>query len=170
MEPTKTDIWAVGHMRGACEVRTYLVVVDESPEAETALRFAARRAAKTNGAVRILALIPPAEFVQWSGVQATMEDEAHQRAEALVMSAAGTLTNESGIRPSITVKQGDPVAVVRNTLDEMDDVAALVLGAAASGPPGKLVSHFAGADAGKLPCPIMIIPGGLDVEAIDRLS
>jgi nucleotide-binding universal stress UspA family protein len=170
MEPTKTDIWAVGHMRGACEVRTYLVVVDESPEAETALRFAARRAAKTNGAVRILALIPPAEFVQWSGVQATMEDEAHQRAEALVMSAAGTLTNESGIRPSITVKQGDPVAVVRNTLDEMDDVAALVLGAAASGPPGKLVSHFAGADAGKLPCPIMIIPGGLDAEAIDHLS
>ena len=52
----------------------------------------------------------------------------------------------------------------------MDDVAALVLGAAASGPPGVLVSHFAGADAGKLPCPIMIIPGGLDAEAIDRLS
>ncbi len=151
-------------------MRTYLVVVDESPEAETALRFAARRAAKTNGSIRILALIPPAEFVQWSGVQATMEDEAQQRAEALVMSAAGTLTDESGIRPSIVVKQGEPVAVVRKTLDEMDDVAALVLGAAASGPPGKLVSHFAGADAGKLPCPIMIIPGGLDAEAIDRLS
>ncbi|HKY81381.1 MAG TPA: universal stress protein, partial [Sphingobium sp.] len=29
--------------------RTYLVVVDESPEGETALRFAARRAAKTRG-------------------------------------------------------------------------------------------------------------------------
>ena len=73
-------------------MRTYLVVVDESPEAETALRFAARRAAKTGGAVRILALIPPAEFVQWGGVQATMEDEALQRAEALVTSAAGTLS------------------------------------------------------------------------------
>ena len=68
-------------------MRTYLVVVDESPEAETALRFAARRAAKTGGAVRILALIPPAAFVQWGGVQATMEDEALQRAEAAV--AAG---------------------------------------------------------------------------------
>ena len=52
----------------------------------------------------------------------------------------------------------------------MEDVAALVLGAAASGPPGTLVSHFAGADAGRMPCPIMIIPGGLDAEAIDRLS
>ena len=85
-------------------MRTYLVVVDESPEAETALRFAARRAAKTAGTIRILALIPPSEFVQWGGVQATMEDEALQRAEALVTSAAGTLTDESGIRPSITVR------------------------------------------------------------------
>ncbi len=98
-------------------MRTYLVVVDESPEAETALRFAARRATKTAGAIRILALIPPSEFVQWSGVQATMEDEALQRAEALVTSAAGTLTDESGIRPSITVRQGDPVTVVRRPLD-----------------------------------------------------
>lgn len=151
-------------------MRTYLVVIDESPEAETALRFAARRAAKTGGTIRILALIPPSEFVQWGGVQATMEDEAVQRAEALVTSAAGTLTNESGIRPAITVRQGDPVVVVRAMLEETDDVAALVLGAAASGHPGALVSHFAGADAGKMPCPIMVIPGGLDAEAIDRLS
>lgn len=151
-------------------MRTYLVVIDESPEAETALRFAARRAAKTGGSIRILALIPPAEFVQWSGVQATIEDEAVQRAEALVTSAAGTLTSESGIRPAITVRQGDPVGVVRKMLEETDDVAALVLGAAAGGHPGALVSHFAGADAGSMPCPIMVIPGGLDAEAIDRLS
>ena len=168
--PAMTPGGAIKATRGRWKVRTYLVVVDESPEAETALRFAARRAAQTGGAVRILALIPPAEFVQWGGVQATMEDEALQRAEALVTSAAGTLTDESGIRPSITVRQGDAVAVVRKTLDEMEDVAALVLGAAASGPPGTLVSHFAGADAGRMPCPLMIIPGGLDAEAIDRLS
>lgn len=151
-------------------MRTYLVVVDETPEAEVALRFAARRAAKTGGAVRILALIPPSEFVQWGGVQATIEDEARQRAEALVTGAAGTLTTESGIRPSITVKQGDAVTIVRNMLEESRDVAALVLGAAASGPPGALVAHFAGADAGKMPCPIMIIPGSLDSEAVDLLS
>lgn len=151
-------------------VRTYLVVVDETPEAEVALRFAARRAAKTGGTVRILALIPPSEFVQWGGVQATIEDEARQRAEALVTGVAGALTTESGIRPSITVAQGDAVTIVRKMLEESPDVAALVLGAAAHGPPGALVAHFAGADAGKMPCPIMIIPGSLDSEAIDRLS
>jgi len=151
-------------------MRTYLVVVDETAEAEIALRFAARRAAKTGGTVEILALIPPAEFVQWGGVQATIEEEARLRAEALVAGAAGTLIEESGIRPSITVKQGDAVTVVRQMLAESDTVAALVLGAAASGAPGPLVAYFAGADAGAMPCPIMIIPGSLTREAIDRLS
>lgn len=151
-------------------MRTYLVVVDETKEAEVALRFAARRAAKTGGAVQIVALIPPTEFVQWGGVQATIEEEAHQRAEALVMGAAGTLMEESGIRPVITVKQGEPVQVVRKILAENENIAALVLGAAASGAPGPLVAHFAGADAGALPCPVMVIPGSLTRDAIDRLS
>ncbi|MBB3981612.1 nucleotide-binding universal stress UspA family protein [Sphingobium fontiphilum] len=150
-------------------MRTYMVVLDESPEAETALRFAARRAAKTGGAVRILALVPPTEFVQWGSVQATMEDEARQRAEALVVGAAGTLMEEAGLRPTTIVRQGDPVEIVLEMLQE-HETAALVLGAAASGPPGPLVAHFAGADAGALPCPVMVIPGGLDMEAIDRLS
>ena len=40
---------------------------------------------------------------------------------------------------------------------------------AAPGAPGALVSHFA-AEAGTLPVPLMIVPGGLDAAAIDRLS
>jgi nucleotide-binding universal stress UspA family protein len=151
-------------------MRTYLAVVDETAEAEIALRFAARRAAKTGGTVLVLALIEPAEFVAWGGVQATIEDEARQRAEGLVASASGTLFDEAGIRPAILVRQGDPVLVIREVLEENDGIAALVLAAAASGAPGALVSHFTGADAGKLPCPVMIIPGSLDREAIDRLS
>lgn len=151
-------------------MRTYLVVVDETEESGVALRFAARRAAKTGGTVEILALVPPAEFVQWSGVQATIEEEARQRAEALVAGAAGTLVEEAGVRPTITVRRGEAVAVVREMLRDNPGIAALVLGAAPSGAPGPLVAHFAGADAGKLPCPVMIVPGSLDPETIDRLS
>lgn len=151
-------------------MRTYLVVIDDSPEAEIALRFAARRAVKTAGNVEILALIPPMEFVQWGGVMATLEEESRERAEALVMRAAGTLFTESGISPSITVRQGDGAKVVREMIAANDDIAALVLGAAASGAPGTLVSHFTGTDAGTLRVPVMIIPGSLDIAAIDRLS
>ena len=151
-------------------MRTYLAVVDETKEAELALRFAARRAAKTGGTVLVLAFVEKAEFVQWGGVQATIEEEARQRAESLVQSAAGTLVQEAGIRPSITVRQGEPVTVIRELLAENDQIAALVLSAAASGSPGPLVSYFTGTDAGKLPCPVMIIPGSLTREAVDRLS
>ncbi|MBW8910696.1 MAG: universal stress protein [Sphingomonas sp.] len=151
-------------------MRTYLVVIDETDAARIALRFAARRAAKTGGAVEILALVAPAEFVQWGAVQAAMEEEARLRAEALVAEAAGSLIEETGLRPSIMVRQGDPIAAIKTALRERPDVAALVLGAAASGTPGKLIAHFAGTEAGQLPCPLMIIPGSLSDEALDRLS
>ncbi len=151
-------------------IRTYLVVIDDSDEARVALRFAARRAAKTGGAVEILVVIAPPEFVQWGGVQAAMEEEARLRAEALVAQVAGEIIEETGLKPSIAVRQGEPVALVRERLKASPDISALVLGAAATGAPGPLVAYFAGVEAGNLPCPVMIIPGSLDDNAIDRLS
>ena len=151
-------------------MRKYLAVIDETDESRVALRFAARRASKTGGTVEIVVLIPPPEFVQWGGVQAAMEEEARLRAEALIAQVAGELMEEMGLRPSIVVEQGDPVSVVRKVLQEREDVAALVLGAAAAGTPGPLVAQFAGVEAGTLPCPVMIIPGSLSDEALARLS
>lgn len=151
-------------------MRIYLVVIDDTPEAEVALRFAARRAVKTGGGVEILALMPPQEFIAFGGVQATIEAEARQHAEALVAGAAGTLFEESGLKPAITVKEGDGPKVIHDMIEANPDIAALVLAAAASGAPGPLVAHFAGADAGKMTVPIMIVPGSLDREGIDRLS
>jgi nucleotide-binding universal stress UspA family protein len=150
--------------------RTYLCVVDASREAESALLFAARRAVKTGGGVHILALVPKAEFLQWGAVQATMEAEARDRAEALVTGAAGTLMAQAGVHPEITVKRGDPIVAVKALLAERGEIAALVLGAAPKGAPGPLVTHFAGQDAGSLPCPVMVIPGALSREDIERLS
>ncbi len=151
-------------------MRTYLVVIDETDEARTALRFASRRAHKTKGAVHILALVEQADFVAWGGVQATMEEEARVRAEELVTAAAGSIFEELGERPAITVKPGDAVDVVKDMLAEHPEIAALVLGAAANGPPGPLIAHFTGTNAGTLPCPVMVIPGSLSDEALDELS
>jgi nucleotide-binding universal stress UspA family protein len=151
-------------------VRTYLVVIDESDEARLALRFASRRAAKTGGAVHILALIEKADFVAWGGVQATMEAENREKAEELVKSAAGTIFEELGLQPEITVRDGAGVEVVRNLLEERPEIAALVLGAAPQGTPGPMVAHFTGNNAGSLRCPVMVIPGSLSDEQLDQLS
>ena len=150
-------------------MRTYLVVLDETTESRGALRFAARRAARTGGAVEIVAPIEPQEFVQWGGVQAAMEEEAKLRAEAMVLEASSAISEEAGVKPAITVRQGDAVKIVTDLLKERTGIAALVLGAGAS-TPGPLVTHFAGAAIGSLPCPLMIVPGSLSEQALDRLS
>ena len=150
-------------------MRVYLVIMDETDEASLALRFAARRAQRTGGAVHLLALVPPQPFVAFGGIQATIEEEARARAEALVTSAAGSMLNAGAKPPAIAVRTGDGVAVIREYLAEHPEVSALVLGAEASGGPGPLVSHFAGS-AGQLPCPVYVIPGGLTDEEIERLS
>src|SRR3546814_4763201 len=74
--------------------RTYMVVIDETDEARVALRFATRRAVKTGGHVLVLAIIPPAEFIQWGGVQAAMEEEAMTRAEGLLAQRSEEHTSE----------------------------------------------------------------------------
>ena len=150
-------------------MRVYLVVIDETQEAHSALRFAARRAADTQGAVHILALVPKQAFNAFGGIQATIEQESRDRAEVLANSAAGELMSESGLMPQIAVREGDGKTVINEYLSEHPEVAALVLGAAAEGNPGPLVSHFS-ASSGQLPCPLIIVPGALSDEEIDRLS
>ncbi|MEO8618430.1 MAG: universal stress protein [Sphingomicrobium sp.] len=150
--------------------RTYLVVIDDSPEARTALHFAARRAAKTGGAVEVLAVVEPQDFVQWGGVQAAIEEEQRLRIEASIAASVGEIMNAAGIKPQIVVSQGEPIEAVRAYIGTRNDIAALVLGAAPSGNPGPMVAHFTGNDAGKLPCPVMMIPGALGDDELERLS
>ena len=142
-------------------MRTFLVVMDETREARSALRYASRRAATVDGAVHILALVPQQNVSAFGGVQATIEQEARDRAEMLAHGAAGNLLSESGIMPAISVRVGSGQKVIAEFLEEHREVAALVLGAAAGSNPGPLVTHFA-ERAGSLPCPLYVIPEEYD--------
>jgi nucleotide-binding universal stress UspA family protein len=155
---------------GAEAKRTYLVVIDDSAEARVALRFAARRAAKTNGRVEVLGIVEPQDFVQFGGVQAAIEEEQRLRIEGVVSSAVGEILDESGVEAKIIVQQGEPVKAVRDYVGAREEIAALVLGAAPAGSPGPLVANFCGNDAGRLTCPVMLIPGSLSDERLEQLS
>jgi hypothetical protein len=150
-------------------MRIYLVVMDETEEAQTALRFASVRARETGGSVHILALVPRQSFSAFGAVQATIEREAQERAEVIANAAAGNIFAESGRMPVIAVRTGKANEVIDAYLTEHGDIAALVLGAAATGNPGPLVTHFAHA-AGTLPCPVYIIPGSLTNPQVDAIA
>lgn len=144
-------------------MRTFLVVMDETEEARAALRFAARRAAAVDGAVHILAVVTQQNVSAFGAVQATMEQEARDRAEVLAHGAAGNLFSEIGIMPAITVKPGTAHKVISEFVEEHTEVAALILGAAKGNHPGPLVAHFSD-HAGNLPCPLYIVPEGYEEE------
>jgi nucleotide-binding universal stress UspA family protein len=149
--------------------RVYLVIVDETPEAARALRFAARRALRTGAQIHLLVLVPRGDFVVFGSIQATIEEEARDRAEMLASLAAGSLAGEAGPIPTIVVQSGDGPDVVRRYLRDHPEVSALVLGAAEGHAPDALAQHFA-AEAGSLPCVLMIVPGGADEARIDAVS
>ncbi|QUL38706.1 universal stress protein [Erythrobacter sp. JK5] len=150
-------------------MRTFLVVMDESEEARAALRYSARRAVAVEGAVHILALVPQQNVSAFGAVQATIEEEARDRAEMIAHGVAGNLLAESGIMPTISVKIGNSQKIVAEFLTGHPEVAALVLGAAKSNSPGPLVTHFS-AIAGTLPCPLYVIPADYDEKRSDHMA
>lgn len=151
-------------------MRTYLVIIDDSAESALAQRFAGRRASRTGGNVHLLLVTDKPDFVAWGGVQATIAAEAQEKGEAVAAAAAAQLGAAFGITPRVTVRQGDAARIVKELIAEDGEIAALVLGMAASGAPGPLVAHFTGHDAGQLPVPVMLVPGDLSDAEIDRLS
>ncbi|MBB4631241.1 universal stress protein [Sphingosinicella soli] len=150
-------------------VPNYLVVVDDTDESALALRYAALRAKSSGGNIMLAYIVPKAEFLLSGGLQDMIAAEAQEAAEALLARKADEVMALSGRRPSLEIREGTVVDEVTGMLTE-NNVHTLILGAAAKGAPGPLVSHFSGERAGNLPCVVVIVPGGLDAEAIDRLA
>lgn len=148
----------------------FLVVVDDTPEFQSALRFASLRAARVGGGVTMLYVIPPADFQHWAAVELLMREEARQEAEAHLQLMADRILDFSGIMPEIVIEEGLAPDLILNRINTDRDIHVLVLGASANGGPGPLVSAFGGPLLQKLSVPLVIVPGNLGDEQIDRLA
>ena len=72
----KRQIYTEGHKR------KFLVVVDETPECESALAFAASRAQRTAGQLALLYVIEPGTDI-WLGVEEVAREEGLNKAKAV---------------------------------------------------------------------------------------
>ncbi len=151
--------------------RKFLVVVDGTPESERALHFAAKRAEHTGGGVILLAVISPADFQHWLGVENIMREEAEEEAQQILLKRVAEAEACSGITPEMVIREGEVAEEILHLIDEDEDIAILVLGASIENDgPGPLVSRIAGGGAGTFPIPVTIVPGDLDDELIDSLA
>jgi nucleotide-binding universal stress UspA family protein len=151
--------------------RILLCVVDSSPELRVAIRFAARRALKSQGRVALLYVIEPADFQHWAAVAETMQAERREEAERVLHDLAAQVNDLAGSMPILYVREGQPRAVIEQVIHEEPRISVLVLGASAEKKgPGPLVSQLAGKLSGKFPIPITVVPGNLTDDQIDTLT
>jgi len=169
MPHRKRQVFAEGHKR------KFLVVVDETPECESALAFAASRALRTAGQLALLYVVEPGvDFQHWLGVEEIAREEGHNKARA-VFRLFGRKLKTMGFEdlvPEEIVREGIKAEAITKLIEEDEDIGVLVLGACKdpSGP-GPLVSTLAGGRlAGTFPVPITVVPGHLSVEEIVALA
>ena len=151
--------------------RKFLVVVDASAELRAALRFACRRAVKTDGEVALFHAVPKTEFHHFASVGDLIEREARSDAERLLQSVAVETYRQAGRYPAFYIREGDTLEQLRAVIADDPSFCVLVLGAG-TGPegPGPIISALSGALAGKIRIPVTIVPGNLTDAKIDALT
>ena len=164
----KRRVYEQGHLR------KFLVVVDDLPEVETALYFAASRIQHSSGQIVMLYVIEPQDYQHWMGVQQVQLEEETNKAKAVFRLNRRKLNNAGfdAIVSEEVIREGKKSEELLKLIDEDEDIAILVLGAAVDAKgPGPLVSSLAtGKAAGTYPVPITIVPGNLTLEDVRSLA
>ena len=154
--------------------RKFLVIADDTPEFQAALRFACRRARSTGGHVALLRVIEPEYFEHWSGVREEIERQAREEAEAVLQKSAELVVAETGAPPEFLIKHAENVrTALREVISNDPDIKILVLAAAVGGRgPGPLVASLAkeGVRWGERKVPVTLVPGDLTDEEIADLA
>ena len=149
----------------------FLIVVDDTPECSRAVRFGARRCARTGASLVMLGVVSQPDNFEFLGVGEALRADAEADADAVLDAAAVAVRRAAGVEPERVVKSGDKSDAILELIGEDPDISFLVLGAGTgSGGPGPLVSSMAGRTAATFPIPVVIVPGDLDDEAIDALA
>lgn len=152
--------------------RKFMVVIDDTPECDRAVYYAARRAARTQGSMVMLAVLDLADVQsQWFGVAELMRAEATDQARSRLDHFAARARGVAGVEAESAVREGRVAEEIVKLIEADEDIAILVLAAGTgSEGPGPLVSALAhGAWAG-LAVPITIVPGALSDGEIDALA
>lgn len=148
--------------------RKFLVLIDDSPECDRAVTFAAHRVKRTGGTVVLLSVIETADFQQFLGVEEVMRAEAREQAERLIDARVARIADIGAVRTETAIREGEPMQAIEALIAEDPGIAILVLAASASKEgPGALVTAFAGrSGSGNLPILITIVPSSMTDEQI----
>lgn len=146
----------------------FLVIADDTAEFKVVLRLAALRAQRVGGIVVMLRILQPAEFQHWTSVRDIMEEEAMQEAQEMMDQFAREVKQLSGLECEQVMRKGEPGDVITQYIGEDKDIHLLVLGANVDGDPGPLVKAFREELLNVLHMPVLVVPGNMTDQEIDK--
>ena len=150
--------------------RKFLVVVDDSPECDRAVLYAARRATHSGGGLILLYVSEPGDFQHWIGVEEIMKAEGREAGEAQLEKFAQFSRDQGNIVPEQIIREGKINEEIRNLIEEDQDIALLVLAAGDSSEgPGPLVTSLAGG-GNSFSIPVVVVPSDMTFEDIQNVT
>lgn len=148
----------------------FLIIADETPEFMKVLRLASKRAEKIGGTILMLKIITPADFQHWTSVKDIMEDEAMELAQGQIDGYAREIKRISGLDAEVVIRKGKPEEVIAEVIGEDHDIHILVLGSDVDGDPGPLIRSFREVLLNVLHMPVLVVPGNMTDEEIDKFA
>ena len=152
--------------------RKFLLIVDDSPEVESAFYYAASRIAHSSGSLLMLYVIEPQAHQPWAGVRQVQIEEETVKAKALfrMFRRKLHLAGFDAVACDDVIRDGSKAEEILKVIAEDEDVAILVLGASVDAKgPGPLVAALA-AGKGGFPIPVTVVPGNLSLIDIIALA
>jgi nucleotide-binding universal stress UspA family protein len=164
----KRQVFKKGHKR------KFLVFVDETPECESALAFAAGRAAHTGGGLALLYVVESGDFQHWLGVEEVAREEGISKAKA-VFRLFGRKLKSMGfedMEAEEIIREGNKADEIIALIEEDTDIAILVLGASKdpSGPGPLIASVAMSKYTAEFAIPITIVPATLTNNELEALA
>ncbi|MEO8758677.1 MAG: universal stress protein [Devosia sp.] len=145
--------------------RKFLVLIDDSPECDRAVSFAAHRVRRVGGTVVLLTVIDTEDFGQFIGVADTMRAEARHEAERNLDARIARIERIGQVRTETAIREGRPAEAIEALLSDDPGIGILVIAAGQGDKgPGPLVNHFIGHN--RLHILVTIVPGAMTEDEI----
>lgn len=151
-------------------MRKFLVLFDDTHESLNAMRFAAMRAASSEGGVVILSVIAADDIQHGFGVADVMRAEAQERIEAHFEVFARWMRSRPKVEPELIIREGNPADELMDLIASDPEIGVVVVGISGDKPAANPILNRLLREASNLPCPITIVPGDLSKERLEAIT
>ncbi len=137
----------------------YLLVADDTPEFEAALKRVQYLAKKNKGHIALLHVIEEEGYLHWKYIERQIKTDKREQTESFLWNIAQRINQSCGEYPAFYIKEGVTRKEVAEIIAEDKTIRALVLGASANNS-NPLITYFTGKGLYELKVPLVVVPEG----------